>query len=41
MPIAAFCPVITSASATPTFVGSPPSGPVMLIRPDIAWIITS
>ncbi len=37
MPLVAYSPVSTSTRATPTLVGSPPAGPVMLISPLIAW----
>ena len=37
IPIVACIPVITSTSATPTFVGWPGAGPVTLINPPIAW----
>ena len=32
-----FSPNVTSAIATPTFIGSPPGSPVTLIRPPRAW----
>jgi len=41
MPFAAYSPAITSRSATPTFVGSPPAWPVKLIRPERAWTMMS
>jgi hypothetical protein len=36
MPMLAWSPAMTSTTATPTFVGAPGAGPVMLIRPPTA-----
>src|SRR5687768_6708604 len=41
MALAAYRPQITSSSATPTFVGSPPGCPVTLISPDNACTMMS